>query len=429
MALRAGANPQNLADAGWGVVFAQDAAPRLRAALGELLDHRQRQASAQSLRYYQEYNHTRAYRPGDTKQQFLARQGVAAGQPVDPNRLPYYLLLVADPETIPYRFQLQLGFDYAVGRLWFETADGEPDYEAFERYAHSVVAAETSPPKKAMQAIFFGVENPDDPMTALAARDLIVPLTEQVTEWSLRPYSGTRQEGAQATKELLRHLLGGPGTPDILFTSCHGLGFPSGSPRQRDYQGALLCQDWPGPNSWRQPIPPEMYFAADDVSADARLAGLITFHLSAYSLGTPREDSFAAQALRRQVTVAPRAFVARLPERLLGHPRGGALAVVGLTDRTWRYSFPWRGSGDLAAYAATVKAVMAGQPIGMALGYLTLRAAALFTELSTELEALAFGKLADDLAISELWAAANDAGSWAILGDPAVRLRVASPSF
>ena len=47
------------------------------------------------------------YRPEETAAAFIARHGLRPGF-TDPERLPYYLLIVASPEEIPFSFQTSL---------------------------------------------------------------------------------------------------------------------------------------------------------------------------------------------------------------------------------------------------------------------------------------------------------------------------------
>ena len=409
-AVKEGVDPTDVGKSGWGIIMAHNADLAIREALGELLEHRQRQAGER----YKEYLGPDGYRPGDTKNKWLARQGMGPG-PADPDKVPYYLLIVGDPEKIPYRFQNQLDVQYAVGRLHFDTLD---EYAA---YARSVVQSEVSGLALPKQATFFGVRTPDDPATMMSADHMIKPLSTKMAEqtgWQIN----TLLE-AQATKANLAGLINSGKTPTLLYTASHGLGFSNGDARQLPHQGALLCQDWPGAGKWKQPIPPEFYFSADDVSSDARLLGSMAFFFACYGAGTPRLDEFAQQATKQRTEIAAQAFISHLPRRLLSHPQGGMLAVIGHVERAWGYSFMWDRAGEqLVPFESTLQSVMAGKPIGYALEYFNQRYAEISSDLTGMIEDLNFGGKVDEVALAGLWTANNDARGYVIIGDPAVRL-------
>jgi hypothetical protein len=402
---------KDLAQAGWGVIFAQndERVPAIYAALAELLGWRRAQAGRFHEHYYREYLGEEGYRPGDTKESFLARFGVGPGS-VDPDDMPYYLMIVGDPATIPYSFQYQLEVAYAVGRLSFATI------EEYARYAHNVVQMEAAPAvDRQRRAVFFGPRHPGDPATALSADQLVAPLAV-FADGRLPGWETWIVPPEKATKARLGSLLGGGETPDLLFTAGHGLVLANGSPQQLERQGALVCQDWPGAQVWRGPLAPEHYFAAEDLPADPKLNGLIAFHFSCYSAGSPAVADFQPPQAEPKA-LAPHPFVSRLPQRLLG---AGALAVIGHVERAWECSM-WPNPGRHRVFEDVVERLLTDHPVGLAMECFRDLYAEVSTDLATSLQA---DRPVDEAVLVARWTAGNDARNYAVLGDPAVRLPV-----
>ncbi|HSR16314.1 MAG TPA: hypothetical protein VLL51_11205, partial [Gemmatimonadales bacterium] len=378
----------NLADTGWAVIFA--AGDRLadarRLALAELLDHRRSQATEKNEKYYQELSYLGGDddRQPETAQEFLARHGAGASI-ASPERMPYYLLIVADPESIPYEFQYDLDVQYAVGRLHFERL------EEYAQYARSVVTAEGGTFSLPPQAAIFGPRNAENRAMGTVMNYLVRPVSERLPlrqpDWTLEPVLG---EGA--IKARLGQLLGGAETPTLLFTATYGLGLPEGHDRQLAEQGALLCQEWPGGDDPHEEIPKDFYFSAEDVAGDARLLGLMAFLLTNFSAGTPRLDDFAHQTFQEPQSIAPQAFVACLPQRLLGHPKGGALAVVGHVERAWTTSFVSEGGRveESGLFESVLSRLMQGHTVGSAMELFNQRYAQLSSRLAEELQEVVF---------------------------------------
>lgn len=412
--VKEGVDPTDLAQAGWGVIFAPDVDPAVQDALRELLTLRKTQANRLKERY-----HEYTYQRDESKNMFLARNRAGPGA-VDPDKVPYYLLIVGDPEKIPYAFQYQLDVAYAVGRIHFDTP------AEYAQYAQSVVRAEQDDFAVAKRAAFFGVTNPDDPNTQASTDNLVKPLSAtlqaQQADWTFDTYTA---EAAHKTQ--LEGLLNAQ-APAFLFTASHGAGFDLGDPRQLKHQGALICQDWGGPVAAQgRPVPQTMYYANDDVTSDAHLHGMIAFHFACFGAGTPRYDEFShlKNGLRERNEIAPQAFLAKLPKKLLSHPKGGALAVIGHIDRAWGSSFLWNKEVEqLSTFESTLTRLLNGYPVGAAMEFFNARYAELATTLSSELEDIKFNKKVDPLELATTWTANNDARGYAVIGDPAVRLRV-----
>jgi len=417
-------DPTDLAQAGWGIIFPFEdpkqpaRVPAIKEALQPLLDLRRSQAG----KYFNVYEGADGYRPNDTAAKFVARHGARVSDPADPEKVPYYLLIVGGPEEIPFHFQYQLDVQYAVGRL-----DFGDDLAAYAHYGRNVAAAERGEVAMSRRAAFFGVANPDDRATQMSADHLVEPLSQRIADHAGAGWQVQAVLRDEATKARLLNLLGGQERPALLFAASHGVEFPKGDPhgRQERYQGALLCQDWAGPQRGRGEVPREAYLAGEDLGSDLDLRGLVAFFFACYGAGTPRFDEYTAQAFRdHREMITDRPFVAALPKVILGLPQG-ALAVVGHVERAWGTSYLGeRQSTQIAVFESAMERLLKGVPVGAAMEYFNGRHAALSSELAAELESAKW-KEPDPYELAELWTADNDARGYIVLGDPAVRLPLA----
>ena len=122
--------------------------------------------------------------------------------------------------------------------------------------------------------------------------------------------------------------------------------------------------------------------------------------------------------------IAGRPFGAKLPKRLLSHPAGSALAVVGHVERAWGYSIVTPTAGpQLLPFANAIGGILSGIPVGHAVKDFNERYAILSTELSGLLEEIGLGAKVPDDQLAQAWVERNDAQNYVVLGDPAVRLR------
>lgn len=403
--------------AGWGIIYHPDIPAAVREKFQPLIKRRDGKVF--------EYNPAKHKRARDF--QLVFKQG---GGLIDPQKIPYYFLLVGSPAQIPFSFQYELDFQHAVGRLYFEQPE---DYESYLTHLFNHEDAAQNLPRTRRVAI-FSPSNADDEATALSAVELAKPLAGVLGKavQLVKPhapneivYQTEHLLGPTATKPALLELLTRQkNAPAVIFAAAHGLGFPKDHPDQRQRQGALVCQEWPGPKQWpdAQPIPESMFLGGEHVP-EISYQGLVIFTFACYSAGTPREDDFAHLQAQPPQELAAQPFVAYLPQRLLAH---GALAFIGHVERAWDFSFvSAAGQGDIDVFRKTLQGILAGRPLGDALENFGQRYLSLASEVANLLDpANPYDPDPDEIAHS--WMAHNDARAYVLFGDPAARLNPAA---
>ena len=356
----------DLSQAGWGVIFPLEADPAIREALAPLLQLRQEQATQRNEALYQEFAQEKGYRPGQTYLDFLEKNSMGPGIP-NPFRVPTYLLIVGDPQAIPFEFQYGLGIQYCVGRIHFD------DVEDYRRYATNIVAIEKQRSHRQGRITLFGPRHSGDPASEVVNKNLLSPLWEALTK-RFPSWEKGYLEGQRASKQELLSLLNGSHTPDLVFIASHGMMFPAGHEKQMSAQGSILCADWPGSGAITQ----DHYYSREDVEHGVNLHGTVLFCSASFSAGTPALDEFVfvgPWGEREPHAASSKSFVSPLAKCLLG--RAGASAFLGQVDRPFTNLFLWGAVSQIQYFEKAISTILYGKPVGMAHRYFSTRYAEL----------------------------------------------------
>jgi hypothetical protein len=406
---------QDLRQAGWSIVYSSSTPNWVKDELKTLIDFRREQTGG----LCRVFDGPNAYKEGQSCSEWLAEQGVSL-RPVDPRSgVPYYVLIVGPPEEIPFEFQYLLDTHWGVGRLHFAR---EGDYLS---YSQSVKRYEGGGSRNTRSVAFFATSHESDPATNLfcdrVAKELARGGAGRTPIGSPAGYSVREFFAESATKKTLCDLLSGPSNssvPSLLITGSHGMAFKDDLSIEAK-QGAILCQDWLG---WGSPPGPDDWFEANDLNEKACFEGLVWFLFACYGGGSPQFTDFPACAGKRE-RIAPRDMLSKLPQSILSHRGGGALAVLAHIDKAWAYSFHSRGAGiQLQSFRDVFEGILAGQRIGFACDQFDYSRAALSMEFVETVRSKSFGKKISDQDLASLWIARNDARNYIVIGDPAVRL-------
>jgi hypothetical protein len=419
-------DPNDLTQAGWGILFASDADPAIQKQLQPLIDLRKSQVQDDKL--FQVFSENTGVQPGQTAASWAQQRGVSLTAPVDPYQggVPYYLLIVGSPDRISFEFQALMKMQWAVGRLFFD------DVNDYGRYAQAIVRYESKAfkPVQRKSAAVWITRNYGDLATAMLSGALsedflatnnMLGARRQFTTY---PYVNEKATKAQLIEILRGNCPGGP--PAVIFTGSHGCDYSGADvATQTKLQGSLLTQDWiPGTpaNSTNQ-------FCGDDVPPDAQLLGTMGFVFACYSGGCPTVNGYYFNKDGSPIIMAPAPMVSRLPQALLSR---GMLAVIAHVDLAFPYAFQdVTGTPQVQAVRTPLEFLMSGKRVGLAADSLSVMWSSRSSQLDSMKASLATAPAGSVVpnapasnSVAQLTIARDDAKNYIVLGDPAAQLRI-----
>jgi hypothetical protein len=391
--------------AGWAVLFGAQTSPEIKRRLKPLIEFRRQQSNRSNFRVFEGVRF--GFKPGQTAAQWLAQIGISANTAV-PEDQPFYLMIVASPEDIPFQFQSELDSDFGVGRLWLEKPE---DYAA---YAEAVIENEQTGHASVRRELrFFAPRFPGDQATELVCSDLVERLIRKRKIGADCGFKAALTSGKKATRDALVNLYARQkDRPAIYFPASHGVLCAENYGGLANVMGAILAEPWAAGTTPKA----DSYMAAHHLKPDTDLRG--TFHVlcACYGAGWPQVSSYTNQP------VAPAPMMARLPQAILAK---GGLGVLGHVDEAWSYSYIGSDNGKgidrTQEYESILYRLMNGARAGHATDEFNRR----WSELGGQIAEMLRNQMVESAeALHNLWVEHDDARGYILHGDPAVRLNV-----
>lgn len=334
----------------------------------------------------------------------LALSGSACG--LAPDRLPFYLLIAAGPESIPWEFQYIAGQSRPTGRLPLTG-------KALERYVDALLTDWDGAAASAERTLVWATDHGGGDITTLMRETIAEPLHKRLDEdpeidarWVDAPTAGALRDG------LATH------APGLVVTTSHGktgpladpatmlrdLGLPVGDDRAVVEPGALLDAWQPDGAIWYA-------HACCGAGSDAA-----TIFRGLLEPGSP------VDALLEGIAGLG-AHVAPLPAALLGAEKP-LRAFVGHVEPTFDWTIRHQLTGQpltASTQTALYDELFRCAPLGYALRGISEHVGELYTQHDAAQRDFDRGEPTEDVAMATLLGA-RDRQSMVLLGDPTVAL-------
>jgi len=342
---------------------------------------------------------------------------------------PNYILIVGDPEMIPFEFQSRLDVQANVGRVCFDTLEG------LQTYVDKVVRLSNDPPLLEKKATFFAPnygknKNEEYDATYYSYNKMVKPMLDYIKKdlATLNIATDPLAENNATKDRLVDNLTKSKSA--FVYVASHGVGRAKGADRQKEVTGAIACQDW------NETPDDDSLFKGKDIPLDKKtpfLEGAVFVQFSCFSYGTPKYDEVVDLSSDESPArpIADKSLVADIPKKLLAHPRG-PLAFIGHVNIAYLEGFyddndvlSEEDKIGLGPYNSIVDSVFNNQTMGTAMNTMNMRGADDSRVLSDELPVYIKNPSAKKkLEINKLFLSKHDSVNYFLFGDPAVKLNL-----